>query len=592
MSNDRKLYEKRLDSQHREIRILTLKGGDYHDELSCVLEVISLNDAPQYEALSYVWGPTDDAQNIRVNDKTIKVTRYLDVALRYLRHPTTDRTLWIDAICINQTDVTERNSQVTFMGDIYRSANHVLIWLGEADAESDLAFDLMPSIDINFIESREKEASQVWSFFYNATQRPYMSRVWVIQEFVLAEKDPIVLCGHKHALWSTFMSAYKTLALEFFTQIDMVNEAEAAGQPPTVLAKLRYDLFDELRTTINRDGGADLRQLLIMSRSSRSTEPRDRIYGLLQMLEVEDRMYFSVDYSKPIAIIYAEAMALIFKQGDGPFFLAGLWCPSKANPSMPNLPSWVPDFTSQTADLASPVPSPISFWPASPKSVSGAGAGADNGEVLKDFQTLKIEVLPVDVITDVLHFENTVDKCLQQLEEIEKRAMAAKTLTIVGDDDKLRPFIEKFRSSEPLWRTLVSNKSYKSGYKVAPDAYEAIYNNLRHHSQQQIDCPSPNSATISSEYYRALETHLPKRTFFTTKCGFIGIGMPAVREGDEVTIWFGATTPFITRPTSPEQDGAKCVLIGAAYVAGIMEGEMVDGLYCEDLLASKTLFVT
>lgn len=75
----------------------------------------------------------------------------------------------------------------------------------------------------------------------------------------MAEKDPIILCGHKHALWSTFMSAYKNLALEFFTQIDMVKE-EAAGQPPTVLAKLRYDVFGELRTIINQDGGADLRQ--------------------------------------------------------------------------------------------------------------------------------------------------------------------------------------------------------------------------------------------------------------------------------------------------------------------------------------------
>ena len=581
MSNDCKLYEKKLDSQHREIRTLTLKGGNYHDELSCVLKVVSLNDAPQYEALSYVWGAADDAQNIRVNNKTITVTRYLEITLRYLRNPAADRILWIDAICINQKDVTERNSQVTFMGDIYRSADHVLVWLGEADDESDLAFDLMPKIDINFVKSRE--ASKIWSFFHNATQRPYMSRVWVIQEFVLAEKDPIVMCGHKHVLWSTFMSAYKNLALDFFAQIDMVKE-EAAGQPPTVLAKLRYDLYDELRTTINQDGGADLRQLFIMSRSSQSTEPRDRIYGLLQMLEDDDRKYFIVDYNKPIAIIYAEAMALIFKQGDGPFFLAGLWCPSKANPSILNLPSWVPDFTSQTADLASPVPSPISFWPASPRSVSGAGAGADNGEVLDDFQTLKVEVLPVDVIKDVLHFEDTVDKCLQQLEEIERQAMAAQTRAI--GDDKLRPFIEKFRSSEPLWRTLVSDKSNRNGYKVAPDSYEAIYNDMR---SQQPGCPSPDSAT-ASEYYRALECHLPSRTFFTTKCGFIGIGMPAVQKGDEVTIWFGATTPFVTRP-SP-QNRAKCVLIGAAYVAGIMEGEMVDELYCEDLLASKTLFVT
>jgi hypothetical protein len=409
-----------------------------------------------------------------------------------------------------------------------------------------------------------------------------MSRVWIIQEFVLVKKDPVVLCGYKHALWSTFMSAYKTLALEFFTQIDQVKE-EAAGKPPTVLAKLRYDLLDELRTTVNQEGGADLRQLFIMSRSSQSTEPRDRIYGLLQMLEDDDRKFFKIDYNKPIAMIYAEAIALIFKQGDGPFFLTGLWCPSKANPAIPDLPSWVPDFSRQTAELASPVPLSTSFWPASPRSVSGAGAGADNGKVMEDFKTLQVEVLPVDVIEHVLYFDDTLQNCLQQLDEVEKWAMNAKTRMI--RDDKLRPFIERFRSSQPLWRTLVSDKRVRSGYNAAPDSYEAMYNQI---PRLKSGTTSQHSSTMS-EYYQALETHLPGRTFFTTKCGFVGIGMPTVQKGDEVTIWFGATVPFVMR--SSAQDPTKCSLIGAAYIAGIMEGEMVDELYCEDLLDSKTLLV-
>jgi hypothetical protein len=580
MSNDAQLYEYSLDPQRHEIRTITLKAGNYHDKLSCTLKVVSLDDGPCYEALSYVWGPSDCPETVSVNDITITVTRYLEIALRHLRKTTTDRILWIDAVCINQKDVSERNSQVTFMGDIYRSADQVLVRLGEADKESDLAFNLMPKVDINFIKS--KEASDVWSFFYNATRRPYMSRVWIIQEFVLAKKDPVVLCGYKHALWSTFMSAYKTLALDFFTQIDQIKE-EAAGKPPTVLAKLRYDLLDELRTTVNQDGGADLRQLFIMSRSSQSSEPRDRIYGLLQMLEDEDRKFFKIDYNKPIAMIYAEAMALIFKQGDGPFFLAGLWCPSKANPAIPDLPSWVPDFSRQTAELASPVPLSTSFWPASPRSVSGAGAGADNGKVMEDFKTLQVEVLPVDVVEHVLYFDNTLQNCLQQLDEVERLAMNAKSRMI--SDGMLRPFIERFRSSQPLWRTLVSDKAIRSGYDAAPDSYEAMYSQIR---RLESGTTLQHSSTMS-EYYLALETHLPGRTFFTTQCGFVGIGMPTVQNGDEVTIWFGATVPFVTRLST--QDPTKYSLIGAAYVAGIMEGEMVDELYCEDLLDSKRLLV-
>ena len=580
MSNDTRIYEKELDCQRREIRILRLEAGSYSADLSCNLKTASLDDAPYYEALSYAWGPTSDPQTISVNGTTITVTRYLEIALRHLRDSNTDRFLWIDAVCIDQKNVAERNSQVVLMGEIYRSAERVLVWIGEADDTSDMAFDLMPMIDINFIES--PDASTVWSFFYNATRRPYMSRLWVIQEFVLARQDPLVLCGHKQALWSCFMSAYKTLALDFFTQIDMVQEI-ATGRPPSVLAKLRYDLFDELRTTISQDGGADLRQLFIMSRSSIATDPRDRVYGLLQMLDMDDKKHFNVDYNKPTAVIYAEAMSLIFKQGGGPYFLSGMWCPSIPNPAIPDLPSWVPDFTSQTSQLTGSRPSSISFHPAFPRSVSGVGADADNGKVLDDLKTLKVAVLHVDLVENVVHFENRLENCVAQLEEVEQRVLAARSKAI--ENDKLRSFFEKFRSSEPLWRTLVSGKSSRSGYDVAPDSYEVMYNELR----QRPPTRNSQDPSSSSEYYLALESHLPNRTFFTTKCGFFGLGMPAVQKGDEVTIWFGATVPFVVRQSA--QAPTKCSLIGPAYVAGIMEGQMVDELYCDDLIDSKILYV-
>ena len=150
----------RLDAINLEIRVLWLLPGSDDDIVSCQVQVVSLmDDISPYIALSYVWGPTDNPKTIIVNDKTVAVTRYLGIALRYLRKPTEDRVLWIDAVCINQKDVPERNSQVAFMGDIYRSANRVLVWLGEADDESDLAFDLMPTVDINFADYGQVEAA-------------------------------------------------------------------------------------------------------------------------------------------------------------------------------------------------------------------------------------------------------------------------------------------------------------------------------------------------------------------------------------------------------------------------------------------------
>ena len=579
------VYETALDPQRREIRLLALKAGAHSADLCCSLSVKSLADEPCYDALSYAWGSIDGPGAIEVDGITVPVTRNLEIALRHLRSVTADRQLWIDAICINQLDVEERNAQVSLMGSIYRTAERVLVWLGEADATSDMAFDLMPKIDSRWVNSAE-EASSVWSFYFDATRRPYMSRVWIIQEFALARRDPVVLCGHKQVSWSLFMSAYKALALDFFTTIDMVRQDYAEGRVPGVLAKLRYDLFDELRTTINQDGGADLRQLLIMSRPSETTEPRDRIYGLLEILDVEDRKHFEVDYSKPTAMIYAEAMSLIFRQGGGPHFVGGMWCCSVPNPAVPDLPSWVPDFSSQTAEKQAPSPLNIQFHPPFPRSASGPGADADNGRVLDDLKTLSVEALPVDVVEDVLHFGETLTECIAQLSEVSHRVTTASLRSI--SDENLRPFIERFRSSEPLWRTLISNKKYSSAYDAAPDSYEIIYLQLLA-SQTRSHNITDGDALLTSEYCYALETHLPRHAFFTTRNGLVGVGMPGVRAGDEVTIWFGANVPFLVRPC--EHDTTKCALIGAAYVAGIMEGQMVDELYCEGLLDSKTLLV-
>lgn len=108
--------------------------------VQCTLETFN-DDAPpipNYIALSYTWGDDTVKKPIRVNDGMFNVTSNLEIALRYLRKsrsfPILSERLWIDAICINQQDVEERNSQVRRMREVYRRASRVLIWLG-ADHE-------------------------------------------------------------------------------------------------------------------------------------------------------------------------------------------------------------------------------------------------------------------------------------------------------------------------------------------------------------------------------------------------------------------------------------------------------------------------
>ncbi|KAI0423868.1 heterokaryon incompatibility protein-domain-containing protein [Xylaria sp. FL1042] len=131
-----------LDPSRKEIRLLTLLNGEWNDKIKCKLYVASLDKEPKYEALSYVWGSQTDLVDIDVNGVTFSATQNLYAALRRLREQIgstgsdeNSRTLWVDAVCINQEDTDEKRHQVQLMGDIYSQTAHGLLWLGEEPDE-------------------------------------------------------------------------------------------------------------------------------------------------------------------------------------------------------------------------------------------------------------------------------------------------------------------------------------------------------------------------------------------------------------------------------------------------------------------------
>lgn len=118
------------------IRLLELLPGQLEDSLQCTLRAYDLAHAPTYEALSYCWGPASSLLPITIDGDSLMVTPNLRSALRHLRRTDYARTLWIDAICINQDDVEERGAQVAIMADIYRNAAQTVIWLGPSESHS------------------------------------------------------------------------------------------------------------------------------------------------------------------------------------------------------------------------------------------------------------------------------------------------------------------------------------------------------------------------------------------------------------------------------------------------------------------------
>lgn len=133
---------RRLYTRHRlscesgdqpQTRVLILEPGRWEDEITCTLKVVNMTGSSDlgFEAISYVWGDrTKSTGHIRVDNNTFDIGVNLEAALRSFRNQTAPKALWVDAVCINQTDIQERNQQVASMRDIYHRCEKVLIWLG------------------------------------------------------------------------------------------------------------------------------------------------------------------------------------------------------------------------------------------------------------------------------------------------------------------------------------------------------------------------------------------------------------------------------------------------------------------------------
>jgi len=181
----------------RTIRLLTVEPDDPSAPLRCKLSETCLDaDPAPYHALSYCWGPNQNPVQITCNSHPLSVMPNLHSALREYRRRGTRALLWVDAICINQSNTSERTSQVRMMDKIYTEAECVIVWLGEAQATDEMALDLLEVIHTyREVENPDLTADQVnfnWDAYlapkvgqelFDALAafllRPWFSRMWM-----------------------------------------------------------------------------------------------------------------------------------------------------------------------------------------------------------------------------------------------------------------------------------------------------------------------------------------------------------------------------------------------------------------------------
>ena len=201
---------------------MVLHPGSTSDEIKCDLRrkeplaQASLDEVLSYEALSYVWGEKENPAFIVLCESRFAITRNLAEVLRYLRFPSSDRMLWVDAICINQCDEKEKEAQVKSMHWIYKLAERVIAWLGPLDDASSLAYWTMNSMQKQHItpvsavmtcQISNEETHNEHDPFRKLMDRPYWFRAWIVQEMTFA-RSLVIQCGSEVVPYSTLEKVY------------------------------------------------------------------------------------------------------------------------------------------------------------------------------------------------------------------------------------------------------------------------------------------------------------------------------------------------------------------------------------------------
>ena len=202
------------------------------------LQVVSLEDAPTYVALSYCWGGKAEDKVLRINGKDIRVTANLESALRHLRATSERLLIWVDAICVNQHDLIEKSAQVAQMHVIYHKAKLTVAWLGDSDDDGEFAVDFLrwfaesPTTDSQVHWDRHNSAlgkehkTREWRAVKLLLQQPYWRRLWVMQELTLSDEPPEIVCGRARVSWESVVSVLRNYSSAYYiTRLQSVRTA-------------------------------------------------------------------------------------------------------------------------------------------------------------------------------------------------------------------------------------------------------------------------------------------------------------------------------------------------------------------------------
>ncbi|KAF5643068.1 triacylglycerol lipase II precursor [Fusarium sp. NRRL 52700] len=430
-----------------QIRLLRLDPGQDADQLNGELIVKSLEELPPrqkagtaaqtdpidpekyvcFDAISYVWGQSTLTDTLFTPRGSIPIIASLASILRRLRDEENSNLYWADGLCINQSDVAEKEIQVSLMGIIYSSAIRVLCDIAEEAESFTLILDAMECYWkrnirrgfafghgnslilsgesaaklLNIPYPTEEEADAIediegdeWPARYlQFISAPWFHRLWVVQEFVLG-RDAVMIFGRRHIPWGQLWAGtlgYKGVEVPWvrgpqYTNEDLIGLFSSYNS----MCFVRSFRLIDLNTRHGREFNdvakrllsgveviqANLPMCMALFSSHDCSVPRDRYFGILGMIDDDDKekaLSLRPDYTCSMRDITMRFWKYALQTDSAGDLLLCAGLPGRAQ----EYPSWIRDLSA---------PKPLNHvWMGAPMNTAWHAAGGPQSTWSIDF---------------------------------------------------------------------------------------------------------------------------------------------------------------------------------------------------------------
>ncbi|KAI1330291.1 heterokaryon incompatibility protein-domain-containing protein [Xylariaceae sp. FL0255] len=582
-NSDNSLYQYPALFADDDTRLVRLLPGRRQDPVHIELKSVSSTSTQEYMAISYAWGNNIWDGSVLCQGKIIRIPWSLCLALKYIRNDSHPVDLWVDAISINQKDEKEKSLQVRRMWSIFKNATKVMIWLGKYyQARAQHLFRNMQDMvehDFQAVPSRE---DRFWTSLTHLYQKAWFSRLWCLQEIVLADKPTAeVRLGTETIAWdivartAVWISSCPAPLLPIKAMVGVDNA----------------NLMHIIASDIDKGRLVPFLELLGLTWKFNTSEKRDAVYALLGLPTIDTdpssrTVYLQPDYTKRDRDVYLECAVHIIRQTRSLRILSHVQSDVESPVESPveepsteehsegdfeddskegseeGWPTWVPRWDEYKQPMLLPTDLTASF-----------NASAHLPPIQPRIKGSSLFVRGAKLSTIQNSFgawDNKGHRPSMDLEDETREWLASSPL--YADYEDLREPCSLILTAGKSWtRELVDNVRQHAIDMVLNERLGLIDDEMNEGSSLETEELEKGD---SYRFYLAQRDACSGRAVLRTVDGHVGLGPEYMKKGDVLYLLSNCPMPMILRPSEKKQHYR---VVGEAYIHGIMFGEAFAG---------------